>query len=53
MKLDSSTASYKYRKWLIKLLGAYFIFPVKDAALIRERHLFQQRVKHWGEYREN
>ena len=28
---------------------AYFIFPVKGAELIRERYLFQLRVKHWGD----
>ena len=33
--------------------GAYFIFPVISAALIRELRLFQLRVKHGGEYREN
>ena len=50
-----SIASYKteYRKWSMKHRGAYFIFPVINAALIRERCLFQLRVKHWGEYREN
>ena len=42
-----------YRKWSIKRLDAYFIFHFKGAALIRERRLFQLRVKHKGEYREN
>ena len=40
-----------YRKWSIKRRGAYFIFI--GAALIWEQRLFQLRVKHWGEYREN
>ena len=30
-----------------------YIFPVKDAAFIRERCLFQRRVKHLGAYIEN
>ena len=30
-----------------------YIFPVKDRALIRERLLFQRRVKHLREYIEN
>ena len=42
-----------YCKWSIKRRGAYFIFHVKVAALIRERRLFQLQVKHKGEYREN
>ena len=29
-----------------KHCGAYFVFPVKEAALIREQCLFQLRVKH-------
>ena len=49
-----SIASYKteYRKWSMKRRGACFIFPVMNAALIRERRLFQLQVKHWGEDRE-
>ena len=39
-----------YRKWSIKRRGAYFIFPVIGAVLIRQRRLFQLWVKHWGEY---
>ena len=35
-----------YRKWSIKRRGAYPIFPVIRAAIIRERRLFQLRVKH-------
>ena len=31
----------KYRKWLIKRRGTYFIFPVIGAVLIRERRLFE------------
>ena len=42
-----------YRKWSIKRRGAHFIFHVKGAALIGERHLFQLQVKQKGEYREN
>ena len=41
-----------YREWSIKRRGAYFIFQVKSAALIREGRLFQLQVKHKGEYRE-
>ena len=39
-----------YRKWSIKRLGAYFIFPIIGAALIRQRRLLQLWVKNWGEY---
>ena len=42
-----------YRKWSIKRRGAYFIFPVIGALLIREQRLFQLRVRHRGDYREN
>ena len=42
-----------YREWAIKRRGAYFIFHVKGAALIRERRSFQLQVKQKGEYREN
>ena len=42
-----------YRTWSIKRCGAYFIFSVIGAVLIREWCLFQLRLKHWGEYREN
>ena len=45
--------NFKYRKWSIKRRGAYFISSVIGAVLIPERRLFQLRVKHWGEYREN
>ena len=44
-ELDLNVFEFQfYRKWSIKRRGAYFIFPV-----IRERRLFQLRVKHWGE----
>ena len=42
-----------YRKWSITRRGAYLIFSVIGAALIQELRLFQLRVKHRGEYREN
>ena len=48
-----SYAITRYRKRSIKRRGTYFIFPVIGAVLIRERRLFQLRVKHWGNYREN
>ena len=50
------TLSYvitRYRKRSIKRRGTYFIFPVIGAVLIRERRLFQLRVKQWENYREN
>ena len=30
--------------------GAHLHFPIKDAAFIRERRLFQRQVKDLGEY---
>ena len=43
-----------YRKSSIKRRSAYLIFPVKRAALIRERRLFKSGAYfNWGEYREN
>ena len=41
-----------YRNWSIERRGAYFIFFVKGAALIKERRLFQLQVKQKGECRE-
>ena len=35
-----------YREWSIKRRGAYFIFHVKSAVLMREGRLFQLRLKH-------
>ena len=37
-----------YRKWSIKRPGDYFIFSCHRCVLIRERRLFQLRVKRWG-----
>ena len=48
-----SKLHYAYHKWSIMRRSAYFIFPVKGAALIPEQSLFQLWVKHWREYREN
>ena len=53
IKFMLSSVTDVHRTWSIKRRSACLIFPVIEAVLILERHLFQLRVKHWEENQEN